>query len=475
MSTSQAIGFAAGRAIWPCSRADRAFRLPCGQEPRRLGPVDNGGSLSVRLVRRARVWLIPALVWTVSAAATSAQGVDGAMLARLVGAGDIAQARQVLAAASPSRIDEEFLAGLELKAQGRLPQAIGTFRGILAADPDHLNARRELAHTLYLARDFGAARAEFRRLMQIDPTPAMQARYGAFLRNIGSERPVALTGYLSLQRSSNATRGTTNATIDTVLGALPLDPGTRARAETGVQAGLAGHARLAASPAAEFRIEVQADMARHADRSLDWARGRVALALHETGPGHMLRFAPYLLTRHDEIGGSYRAPGFELAVSQTVGARTRVGVAFSAETRRFEDAPGRDGPAQALILTLSHRIDAHLTVHAGLGTTAERPELGHLRHDGRRVFLGLSRGWPSGLTTDLLLERGRRDFENDFPFMTAPRKDDYASVRLGVTAPGWAVLGYVPRVSCTRTVHVSNVALYDFSATDCSAGWQRQF
>jgi hypothetical protein len=139
---------------------------------------------------------------------------------RLINQGRIAEAEAVLSRTAPSAAQRLFFQGQVLKAQGRLPEAIATFRAVLRLKPDSLNARRELAHSQMLNRDFKPARDQFTALLDIDPDPQMRDGYRRFLSTIDQNRPLTVQTQFAVLPSSNARRGTTNTVFDTAIGQM---------------------------------------------------------------------------------------------------------------------------------------------------------------------------------------------------------------------------------------------------------------
>lgn len=164
-----------------------------------------------------------------------AQNAESPGISRLISTGQIEAARIVLEAQSPSEADRLFFEGRVLKAQRKFPEAIRVFRQVLQIDPNYINARRELAHTLLLNRDYGPAEYHFDALLQIDQNEQMRDGYRGFLNVIEQNKPVGFSGYFSLLPSTNVNRGTANTVFDTTLGQFVIDPNSQAESGVGVQ------------------------------------------------------------------------------------------------------------------------------------------------------------------------------------------------------------------------------------------------
>ena len=88
----------------------------------------------------------------------SAETVRDNDISRLLTFGQIGAARAILEASDPSPADRLFFDARLLKSQAKLTAAIALFRQVLQIEPNRMNARRELAHTLLLNRDIAQPR-----------------------------------------------------------------------------------------------------------------------------------------------------------------------------------------------------------------------------------------------------------------------------------------------------------------------------
>ena len=107
---------------------------------------------------------------------------------QLLQAGRVAAAEAIFDRDTRSRADQLFFDARVHKLRGDLDAAIALFREILRIDPNHLNALRELAHTLMLNHEDVAARHHFETLLDVDSNPEMRAGYQGFLDRIAARR-----------------------------------------------------------------------------------------------------------------------------------------------------------------------------------------------------------------------------------------------------------------------------------------------
>ncbi|OIQ68153.1 hypothetical protein GALL_502570 [mine drainage metagenome] len=99
----------------------------------------------------------------------------------------------------------------------------------------------------------------------------------------------------------------------------------------------------------------------------------------------------------------------------------------------------------------------------------------YLGYNGISAFVGPSKTWAGGLQTGLNLQVGARDFDANFPLMTAPRADQFDAVGFTLSHTGLSFRGFSPSLSCTVTYNGSNVALYLFRTLACQIAFNRTF
>ncbi|RZO39217.1 MAG: tetratricopeptide repeat protein, partial [Rhodobacteraceae bacterium] len=131
-----------------------------------------------KLIFLLRVWhrfgLILGLIVGFSTASLGlAENLRDNDISRLLTFGQVDAARELLEASDPSPADRLFFDARLLKSQAKFTAAIALFRQVLQLEPNRMNARRELAHTLLLNRDFGPAEFHFNQLLRIDENPKM--------------------------------------------------------------------------------------------------------------------------------------------------------------------------------------------------------------------------------------------------------------------------------------------------------------
>ena len=191
--------------------------------------------------------LISLIIWVATASLGWAESARDNDISRLLTFGQVDAARAILEAGDPSSADRLFFDARLLKSQAKLTAAIALFRQVLQIEPNRMNARRELAHTLLLNRDFGPAEFHFNQLLQIDENPKMRDGYRRFLAMIRRHKPFGVSGYFSMLPSTNVNRGTAETVFQTSIGEFAIDESSQAMSGLGLVVGFSGYGRHALS------------------------------------------------------------------------------------------------------------------------------------------------------------------------------------------------------------------------------------
>ena len=168
-----------------------------------------------------------------------------ALIASLIRADKVQAAYQELTNSEPEIEDVLFFRALLAQHRKEYDEAAALLNEAIIANPNHLNARRELANTLFLHQKYRLAEQAFHELIEFDSTPNMDGVYEGFINEIRSRKPFGITGHFSILPSSNVNRGTENLVFDSVIGEFVIDPDSRASSGIGLQAGTSGFYRIA--------------------------------------------------------------------------------------------------------------------------------------------------------------------------------------------------------------------------------------
>ncbi len=396
-------------------------------------------------------------------------------ISQLINQGQIEAAHRQLEQSNPSDVDRLFFRGQVLKAKYHFAQAVDVFREVLRQNPQHLNARRELAHTLLLAGQYNVAKFHFDQLLEIDRNETMRGGYRHFLNVIAQNKPTGISGYFTLLPSTNINRGTTNTVFDTALGRFVIDPNAQATSGVGVGLGISGYLRHPITPESRLLLNLGLSGNRYADSSYNSATGSLSVSYERiTGKGRWF-LTPYTryTWREDDAGG--HATGLRFSLDQRVSNQNHISFSLSHEYRNYPEESYRDGGFTSAQINPRHQISASLSLNGGIGIERSTPNATHLRYDVYKLFGGLSKIWKGGFHTSFGIEAGRRDFVGNYPLTTSPRDDAFYELKFGIYNTRINYAGFAPRLFCSYINNHSNVAFYDYNATECQIILSKNF
>ncbi len=401
--------------------------------------------------------------------------VDDGRLSLLINQGQLAKAEAELEQSNPTAADRIFFQARVLKAVGDFPRAIAAFREVLSLEPGHVNARRELGHTLLLAGEYEGASYQFSQLLEIEPNVVMQRRYRDFLRVIDLNKPVGYQVFFAVVPSTNVNNGTFNKTFSTGLGQFLIDPRSRANSGVGLSMGMSGYVRKILAPDRRLVFDWQVTGTGYDDRAYNNVNGRAALSFQKSSPRGNWSLAPYVEHDWREVGADERAVGLDFGISRKLAEGLHLDVDLNHEVRRFPDLVYRDDEYTSVSFDLRRSLNPSLWVNAGIEGEISRPKSAHLQYEGYRLFSGVAKSWRGGLFTQLRAEIGKRDFVGDYPLFNGPRGDNFYGINLRVYNGRISYKGFTPQLNCSYLRNHSNVAFNDFAVSECRLGYTKNF
>ncbi len=397
-------------------------------------------------------------------------------LSQLISAGDFQTAAAVLEASNPTPADRLFFVGRVLKAQGRYAEAIDTFREVLRIDPNYLNARRELAHTLMLNEEYEAAEYHFEELMRIDNNENMRDGYRQFLARISELKPAGLSGFISILPSSNVNRGSSQTIFDTNLGEFVINPESRAKSGIGVRAGVSGFSRYLMSPSSRLSFQWSAVGTVYGKKIYNNLVGNVSVGYEQVTENGYWSLSPYYRRAWYKDDSDNDAVGLGFFIRHRVNPKTQVAFSLDHEYRTYETLNYLNGSFSVGSVSLTRQLSPSLSVDAVLGYERSHPkDSRHLQYNAYRALTEVTRSWTGGLSTSIGVEYGERHYRDDYPLTSSPRRDKF--YKFGFTAyhSKINIRGFTPYLDCSHTINHSNVAFFKYHASECAVTMSRRF
>lgn len=421
-----------------------------------------------------------------SISTASAQNIDSA-ISRLISAGRIQEAQQLLNASNPGINDKVFFIGRVLKAQRQYAKAIAVFREILARDPGYLNARRELAHTLLLAGEFEVAEFHFKQLQEIDPSPQMQPVYRRYLQVIANNKPYGISGSFALVPSSNVNRGSSLSEFDDGFGTAQISEDSKAKSGIGAQLGLSGYLRKTLDRQSRLTFNWALLGLKYRGEDFDKAMARASATYEKNADWGRWSVTPYLRNdwaRQDveveaetvsKFGTKTRSVGLQFAVQRKMSPQDTLTLSATGEARNYPVTDYQNGPVYNLSASFNRRLRPDLTYTIGLSADRSLPRLAHLKYDGLKASASVGKIWKSGLQTSFGVNFGQRSFYGDYIFRDYPRSDDFWGVSLSLFSPKLTIRGLAPRLTCSYTRNRSNIEFFVYDVQECQISLTRNF
>jgi len=418
-----------------------------------------------------------AAIWASGISVAHARPDDN-LISQLIGQGQFATAQQVLEQGDPTELDNMFFVARVLKATGRPEEAIALFVEILNRDPNYINARRELAHTLLTSGKYEAASTQLGILQRIDSSPQMLAGYRQMQGVIDRNRPVGISGVFALVPSSNINRGTSNSKFVGTSIILNIDPTSQPVSGIGVQLGVSGYFRKVIDAQNRISLNWSLSGVFYKDKALSSLNGQLSLPYERRFANGGISIAPFYRTSWNQDGLNQQATGLRFSADRRISGQNQLALSLSYEERDFPTADYQNGSFSSESLSFNRQINPSLSYQLGVAFEQSKPfatTSAHLSYDGGKLFASVSKAWDGGLRTGLGLEAGYRDFVGDFPLTTSPRYDQFYGINATLSHARVQIAGFVPSLRCGYTFNTSNVAFFDFEVVDCTLGITKEF
>lgn len=416
--------------------------------------------------------LLLALFWVISPLPARAENSE---IARLVSAGRPDLARWLLMQTQPSPAGLMFFEAQVQKHLGHLDAAIAILRAVLRLQPDHLDAQRELAHCLYLARLDREAADRLRALAEQDRTPRLQSQYRAMLRSLRDRRPWRVDLDLNLVRSSNANRGGNSAQLETDAGTFDIPEDDRARPATGLRLGVLGRARLVRWQSAELVLNADAAITVGSAPIGPRYETGLELALHTGTKDSTASFSGF--ERRDWRAGVLRSvrKGAAFEWGRVVAEDLSIAIEGELETRQYPESLYSSGDYSSLAVSATRAFTHNFDARAFLKTSRYSARADHHSYAGLEAGAEFTRRWASGLEASLEVSTGQRAYVGDYPLFSYPRDDGFLRGSFTVTSGKSLVGDFRPRLGCEAVRNRSNIGLHAYRATDCWIEFVRSF
>ncbi len=368
-----------------------------------------------------------------------------------------------------------------------LDSSIAVFRAILAAHPDFIRVRLELARAFFLKGRYGLARRNFELALAANPPAPVVANINRHLAMIQARR--RWSGYFGMALAPDTNIGAAEDNekiyIDTIIGRdTPFDRDQDSGVQSGIGLSLWAGGEYQQPLAPNWRLRLGGDVSR---REYEGSRFDSMRLGGHVGPRWLVDTrteASLLFTTHRDWTGNdqpySRSLGLRLEAFRRLSPRLSGQLGASWSARRYDTSTHRDGPASDLSIGLRRAMTPTLQANARAGLGHERPDYKDLRNRTQWLSLGASSTLPRGFNVSGTLTGRWTDYEGPGRLPNnvrdgTPRKDVTRSIRLSALKRDFTIRGFSPQVSVIRERRDSNAQQSDFRRTGGDLSFVRQF
>lgn len=399
------------------------------------------------------------------------------LIAQLIRSNQPAAAQKELDRAAPTQADRLFFAGLQAQHQKNYSKAAKLFAATIDADPNHMNARRELAHVLFQQQKYKLAERQFRNLITLDNAPQARELYERFLNEIRNRKPYGVSGWFSLLPSSNLNRGSERLVYDSAAGNFTINERSRAMSGVGIQGGVSGYFRKVINDRSRniFTWSVSGQVVEDSYFNI----GTVRLGYtheHLVNPKRLISLGTYLGHSWRGDKADHHLFGANLSMVQVLSPKDKLTLSAGYEWQEYVYQSYNTGPFSRLSARYDHQKSPSLAYNLKLDLSMRRPRAKHAEYKGIRLEAGLAKSWSGGVSAALSVNGGLRDYTAPFPLSGGTtRLDRFYGVSGSVQNNKLNIRGFVPKLTCSYTKNTSNIAFYQYDVTECNVGITKRF
>lgn len=375
-------------------------------------------------------------------------------------------------------LERQFRAALAAIGAKDYPRAIDLLDTILAAHPDLVRVRLELARALFLTgRDDQRSQAQFERVLAGELPDAVRQNIQLFLRQIRARRVWTLSGSFGVAPDSNINAGPSSPNIS--IGGLPFQLNEEATQKSGVGivASAGGSYRITLSE--RWRIQTAGSLYQRLYRDKDFDD---SIAQWQLGPRYLfdrgeagLAFVGYY--RWYGLAPHSLALGGRLDGSYLLTDRLRLEAGLQLRQVEHFKLHDDDGLETDLDLTLRYAATpwllGYVTLLKGFDDAREK----RLRNDSQAITLGSYADLPWGVSLGLSARYEETDYHDPFfgSGIDTYRRDHNRQGSILLLSRDLRLLGAVPTFRYTRVVNDSSLEFFDYRRNLFEIGLTRDF
>ncbi|MDO8989384.1 MAG: surface lipoprotein assembly modifier [Sideroxyarcus sp.] len=381
----------------------------------------------------------------------------------------------------------DYLLGLAALDSGKPTQAIFALERVLAVQPNHLQARAEIARAYFATGEKAAAKQEFESVQRQNPPKEVNATIQKFLDAINQGqvgKSTILGGYLdvSIGNDSNVNSATANNQV-----AIPVFGGAIATLNAnGVEtsdsfATVSGGANVRHFLSSDWQVFGGANInqrknSTESDFNTGGMDGNVGLILTKAEDSYS---AALQLQSFSIDGERYRnGTGMTLQWQRDLKSNNQASSYFQYTDLKYPDQSVRDAKRYVLGAAYAGMMggDYAPAVYAGLYAGQEKEKQADVPYLGHK-FYGVRAGGEMSIYAQTRLFGSlsveSRSYGGDDPFFLVDRKDTQSDLKLGINYAMTKYWSLTPQLGYTK--NKSNIVINDYKRSIVSVGLRRDF
>lgn len=396
-------------------------------------------------------------------------------VAALVEAGQFEQARRLLTfpRMQPNpHLEVLFLSGRIYAGVGDFRAAADEFRLMLVRDASLLRPRLELAHALFMARDYEGASYHFQQVMAGDIPNDVRAKVQGFLSAIREKLPsYSLT--LDVVSDSNPKQSTNSKTVN--IGGLNYRLSTTAPGKSIWGAALIGSANLPFPEDPQWFVRMNVSLTDFPNKDIDQHYFQATAGRRWGWEDNTLSFEAG--AQHFNYRGRtlYRGSVWRLSEFWQQSGQSSWQTTLQGAQQTYPEFAYQNG--WQYTVTLENQFvpspESRWKTGASYGLNLAR-ELPYT-FSSPSVYVHYMREWEQGLISGIRLQVTQSDYRGNDPFFGVKRHDNEQRAEIDLVNRSWQFSGMSPRFLLGYIEHASNAALYKFRRAYVKVGLTREF
>lgn len=396
-------------------------------------------------------------------------------VAILVETGQYEQARKQLALSrmqAVPHLEVLFLSGQIYAGTGDFHSAADEFRMMLARDATLVRPRLELAHALYMARDYEGASYHFQQVLAGSLPDEVRVKVQGFLAAIREQLPRYSFNF-DIVSDSNPKQSTNSKTV--TIGGRSYQLSTIAPDRKVWGEVLSGSASIPLPGDPSWFTRVNASMTDYPNKDSDQLYLQAMVGKH-------FGFAAKTLTleaggQSFDYGGRKLYSGAVWRVSEFWQQSNRVSwqAALQGGQQMYPDYSYQNGWQYTLSLDNQFAQSANSRWESGLSYSRNRAREAAYAFATPGVYARYVHEWQGGLISGVRWQKSSSDYWGSDPFFGLIRHDGEQRMEVDVLNRSWEIWGVSPRLLLGSIEHTSNMTLYAFRRNYVKIGVSREF